>query len=254
MSLISVGIKSIKRGPIPDNGGMATVLTPLALIYKDTVVLKGEAPAKFAVMAEAEGKVKQSLTKGEKTITFSLLDQASDNKVIVMGGEVIDDAWEEPDVAPIIEESYQIITKDDLLIELPAVSVSAVENYEMKDGAPLLLDVELTPIKPKGAGVKMSKTSKYEKPVVNAGADAAVAATSKALVGTATAYRGDIVSSVWTVDSKPVAAGNPVFTDDEILNPTVSSLVTGVYKLRLTAKDSNDFENSDVITLTVTAP
>ncbi|MGZ3753581.1 MAG: PKD domain-containing protein [Mucilaginibacter sp.] len=253
--LISIGVKSIKRGPIPDDGTMGTVLTRLGNTYKDSASLKEAKPTVFNVQVEEQDNpVKQFFTKAAKTLAFSLIDYTPDTIQLVKGGTVVGGAWQEADNAVLIEECYQIITQTDLLIEIPRGSVAAVFNADLKKGAAALLDVEVTPLKPNGtdSNVPVTIVSQYKPPVVSAGADQpGVVAAVANLVGTATAYRGDISTIAWTCAVKPVGAAAPGITTPAALATGLTGLVSGVYQFKLTVTDENGYTNSDSMTMTV---
>jgi hypothetical protein len=251
---ISIGIKSIKRGPIPDDGTMGTVLSILGDTYKDSASFKENKATVFNVQVEeTDDPIYQFFTKSPKILAFALVDFTPATIKLVKGGTVVAGVWQEPDNAVKIEEAYQVISQTDLLIEIPRGSVSAYFNADLKKGAAALINMEVTPLKPNGAGVPAINISKYMPPVVNAGADQpALAAASGSVTGTATAYRGAIVSKLWTVDTQPVGA-TTVLATPTALTTAVTGLALGITKLRLTVTDENDYSNSALVTLTRTS-
>lgn len=254
MAEIVIGVKSIKRGPIPDDGTMGTVLSKLGDTYKDTASFIEADKTVFNVMVEENDDPDfQFLTKGAKTLSFSLIDHAPAVLQAVLGGTIseVDGAWEEPDSAPTILESYQVITQTGHLIEIPKGSVTAIQNDALKKGDVGLIAVKVTPLKPDGLGVKAVRRVKYQQPTVDAGADQpGIVADHANLVGTATAFRGDVATKVWTCTSKPVGAPDPGITTPAALATAVTGLVSGVYKFTLTVSDENDYTNSDSVTIT----
>jgi hypothetical protein len=251
-NLIPIGVKWVKRGPIPDDGTMGDVLSLIGPTYKGSVSFVESAASEFNVMVEEhDDPIYQFFTKGAKKLAFSLPDWTPEVLVVVKGGEVVNDAWQAPDNVPIIEESYAILTQTDVLIEIPRLSVSAVLNGKLQKDAAGLLDVLGTPLKPEDAATKSVQISKYQAPVVNAGNAQNIAVDNANLVGTAAAYRGDISTISWTVDTKPVGAA-PVFGTPNALNTTVNGLsVDGLYKFKMTVTDENGFSNSALVSVTV---
>lgn len=252
MNLIPIGVKSVKEGPVPDDGTMGTVLADIGPTYKGTVSLVEDAASVFNVMVEEQDDpIYQFFTKGTKKFAFSLPDYTPETIQRVKGGDVIDGTWMEPDNVPVIERSYQIITQTDVLFEIPRMGISAVINGKMQKDAVGLLDIVGTPLKPEGPGVKIIMISKYAKPTTSAGNAQNVAVNNANLVGTATAFRGDITDIAWSIDTK-VVGSNPVFGTPDALNTTVNGLsVSGVYKFRLTVTDENGYSNSATVQVTV---
>jgi len=251
--VISIGVKSIKHGPIPDDGTMGDVLTQLGYTYKDSASLKEAAPTIFNVQVEEQDDpVQQFATKNAQTLAFGLIDYTPETIAAVKGGSVVNGAWNAPNNAPTIEEAYQVITQTGMLIEIPRGNVVGIINADLKKGAVALLDVTVTPLKPNAVGVPPVMISKYQPPVVDAGDDQpGIVAAIANLAGTATAYRGDIVSKVWTCKSKPAGAAAPGITTPAALNTGLTGLEDGVYVFTLTVTDENDFTNSDDTTITV---
>jgi len=254
---IAYSLKSLKDGEIPDEGTMSDMLVLRGTTYKGTASLKEDDSTVFDVMAEEFADPDESFTtRGKRTLVFSTYDYSSDQLVAYKGGEVAaDGAWEEPENAPEIERSWQAISKDGTLIEIPRGKLRSKFNYEMKQDGVALLENTVTVLKPKGAGVKALRISKYANPVVSAGADQpGVVLANAALLGTAVPFRGTITSKLWTCTAKPVGAAAPGITTPAALATNITGLVTGVYIFKLTAVDSNDYTGTDTVTVTVAIP
>lgn len=250
--LISIGVKAIKVGPIPDDGTMGTVLAVLGNTYKDSASLKEDKQAVFNVdVEESDDPVKQFFTKGTKTLAFSLVDYTPETIAAVKGGSVVEGVWQDPDTANVIERAVMVISQTDLCIEIPRGSLTAVFNADLKKGAAALLDVSVTPLKPNGAGVASVNISQYALPVINAGAPLALAVANGNLVGTATAYRGDITTKLWTCTVKPVGAAAPGITTPAALATAITGLVDGVYTFSLAVTDENGYSNTGTVQVTV---
>ena len=93
--------------------------------------------------------------------------------------------------------------------------------------------------------------SEYQPPVVDAGDAQNITVNHANLVGTADAYRGDIASQVWTCVSFPAGAIVAITTPAALATAVTGLTIDGVYRFKLTAKDSNDFSNSATIDVTV---
>lgn len=252
MSLIPIGVKWVKRGPIPNDGTMGIVLSKIGPTYKGSVSFVEDAASAFNVMVEEQDDpIFQFFTKGGKKLAFSLPDWTPEVLQIVKGGEVVDNVWQEPDNVPIIEESYALLTQTDVLMEFPRMGINAVLNGKLQKDAAGLVDVFGTPLKPTGAGVKPVMISKYLPPVVNAGDAQNVTVDNANLLATATAYRGDISTIAWSVDTKPDAAV-VVFGTPAALGTTVTGMtVDGLYKFKVTVTDENGFTSTGLVSVTV---
>ena len=159
--------------------------------------------------------------------------------------------WNSPNAVAYIEKCVQIITKKNLLIEIPRLQVRATINAAMKKKGIDLIDIKAPILLPNNAAVAPISISPYAAPAVNAGVDIvpAAAATVANLVGTATAFRGTL-TYLWTVKTKPVGS-NPVMATPAALANAISAMtVVGVYVFTLTATDSNGFSASDDVQVT----
>ncbi len=250
---ISIGVKSIKCGPIPDDGTMGTVLTSLGLTYKDSASFKEDKPSTFEVsVEESDDPVDIFLTKGKKNLAFSLIDYTPETIQAVKGGSVVNSTWLEPLTLPRLEKSVQVISQTDILFEFPRINLSAAFNAELKKAGVALLDVTGAILKPNGLSVPAVKISKYQLPVVSAGVDQTITVDHATVTATATAFRGIIVGKVWTVVSKPVGAADPTFTAAGALSTTINGLVTGVYVLKFAATDENEYTGADTVQISAT--
>jgi hypothetical protein len=254
--LVSFSVKSIKLGDIPDDGTMSEVLTQVSNTYKDSASFKEADPTITEVyVEELDDPIDAFAVKGVKTLAYSHPDYSSTTLQAVKGGTIDEDgAWNEPLSIPTIEKSVQLITKSDVIIEIPRGRVVAVFNGDLKAGTPALLDVKITILKPKAPALSSIKVNKYLPPVVSAGNAQNVAVTNAALAGTAHAFRGDVTNMLWTVLTKPAGA-NPVLATPGALACAVSQLtVNGAYKFQLAVTDSNDYTSVATVTVTVAVP
>ena len=255
--LRSYGIKSLKMGDIPDDGTMGTVLAALGLTYQDSASLKEADPAVTDIFSEEEDFAVESFQQiGQYLLAFSIMDYTPDTLAVVKGGAVVVDngtpKWQAPNAVVNIEKCVQIITKKNLLIEIPRLQVRAVINMAMKKKGVDLIDIKAPVLLPNNPAVTPVSVCLYQPPVVNAGVDQALAAaaTIANLLGTASAFRGTL-TYLWTVKSKPVGAADPVMAAPAALANALTVLTTvGVYVFTLTATDSNGFSSSDDVQIT----
>lgn len=92
-------------------------------------------------------------------------------------------------------------------------------------------------------------------PTVSAGSNQSITTLSTTLSGTATGNGGaTIVSTLWTLVTKPVGSGNPAITTPNSLSTTVTALVVGTYVFQLSAMDSNANTSSSNVTVIVSSP
>lgn len=257
--LRSFGVKSIKVGEIPDDGSMGTVLAPVGLTYQDSASLKEADPAVTDVFSEEEDFAVESFQAiGQVLLAWSIMDytpatlQVIKPGVLLAEGDFGIESWNAAVAAVNTERCVQIITKKNLLIELPRLQVRAVINMAMKKKGIDLVDIKAPVMLPSFPGLSSMKIVAYQPPMVDAGVDIAPAANATVanLVGTATPFRGTVTYQ-WTVKTKPMGAADPVMATPTALANTLSVLTTkGVYVFTLTVTDSNGFSASDDVQVT----
>lgn len=240
-------------GDIPDDGTMSLTLSTIALTYKGSATLKEADPTITDIYVEEEDFPVESFDQmGNTILAFSILDLTPETLQRLKGGTLVGGAWNSPRAVVDIEQSLQVLTKRDILIEIPRAKIRAVLNFALGRTDVSLVDIKATALLPQSEDVGPIAIGPYPLPTVNAGADQpdVVLATCN-LVGTAVANRGDIVTTLWTVKSKPVGA-NPGITTPAVLATGITAMtISGVYVFTLTATDSNGYVNSDDITVTV---
>lgn len=251
--LRSFGLKSIKVGDIPDDGSMSIVLNSVGLTLKDTAILKETAANNTPVYAEEVSyPIENFKDIGAVELDWTTLDYTPDQLVAVKGGQVVNGVWQAPQDVVYIEKSVQVITKRDLLIEIPRADMRSVLNAKFSKTGLAQIDNVAVVLLPDMANLSPIMISKYLAPTINAGPDqAAINAANTVMAATAQAYRGTI-TSLWTVKSKPNGAGDPGITTPGALNTAITALVVGVYVFQLTVTDSNGYVSIDTVTLTRT--
>jgi hypothetical protein len=256
----SYGIKSLMVGDIPDDATMGTVLAALGLTYQDSASLKEADPAVTDIFSEEEDFAVESFQQtGQYLLSWSIMDYTPATLLVIKGGAVTtvngNDTWSAPNAAPNIEKCIQIITKKNLLIEIPRVQLRAVINMAMKKKGIDLLDIKAPIMQPNNVAVEAISISPYAVPTVSAGPpqNVEVATHIATLTGTATPFRGT-ATYLWTVKSQPVASAAVIMATPTALVNDVTVLTTvGEYIFTLTVTDSNGFVNSADVTITITA-
>ncbi|QTE36027.1 hypothetical protein J3L18_23225 [Mucilaginibacter gossypii] len=253
---IVFSLLSLKDGEIPDEGTMSDMLVKRGPTYKGTASIKEADSTVFDVLAEEYPEPDESFTtEGLITLVFSTYDYDPEMLVAYKGGSITDDdMWAKPAYPPEIERSWQTISKDGYLVEIPRGKLRSKFNYEMKQDGVALLENTVTALKPRGAGVASIFMGKYKLPMVSAGNAQNITVANANLTGTASAFRGTISSQIWTCVQKPVAAADPGITTPATLNTAITGLVTGTYKFQLAVADENGFENKATVTVTVALP
>jgi hypothetical protein len=250
----SFGIKKMMIGDIPDDGTMSIMLTQLPLTVGGTASLKEGAATFTDIYSEEEYYAVESLPgdPAQTVLSFSIMDYTPETLQLLKGGVLnVDGGWGASRDLELIEKAFQIITKKDLLIEIPRARVSAVINALLSKKGIDQVDVKGMLLLPDNPAVQPINIVKYQLPVVDAGADqGAVAAANANLAGTATPFRGT-ATYAWTCKTKPAAAAAPGITTPDALNTAVTGLVSGNYVFTLTVTDSNGYVNSDDVSLTV---
>lgn len=254
----SFGLRKLLIGTIPNDFAMATMLAAMPLSLKQTASLKEADQNVTEIYAEEVDYPIESLSEpGQTILATSIADFTPVILAMLKGGIVTgvapDDKWNAPQGAVDIEKAFAIITKKNLLIELPRVKVNAVINMALQKQGIDQVDLKCPILLPQG-GLPPIMISKYADPVPEAGApqSIAVAVHIANLVGTATG-KGPL-TYLWTVKSKPAAAADPVMATPAALANAVTVLTTvGVYVFTLTATDAYGIAASDDVAITITA-
>lgn len=251
--LRSFGLKSTKMGDIPDDGTMSVTLAAIALTYKGSATLKEADPTITDIYVEEEDFPVESFDQmGNTVLAFSILDLTPETLQKLKGGTLVGGSWNAPRAVVDIEQSLQVITKRNVLIEIPRAKVRAVLNFQLGQTLVSLVDIKATCLLPQNEAVGPIAIGPYPVATVSAGADQPGVVLNHAnLVGTAVANRGDILSQLWTLKSKPVGAANPGITTPAALATAITALSDGVYVFTLTAIDTNGVSSSDDVAVTV---
>jgi len=256
--LRSFGLKSLKIGDIPSDGAMGTVLAPVGLTYKDTASFK-EADANTAdqFAEEVDYAIESFDEMGQTLLAWSTMDYTPEVVAVLKGGTVIGVApntqWQAPAGVVNIEKCIQIITKRDILFELPRTKLRSVFNVDLKKQGMALLDNKATILQPTAPGVSPINFCKYLPPVVNAGNAQSLATPTANLVGTSVPFRGTNAKILWSVTSKPDGATPGITTPAALSTAITGMTVAGDYVFKLAVTDSNDYTSVATVTITKTA-
>jgi hypothetical protein len=118
MAVFSYGLKSVKVSDIDAVTGLATSLTDIGKIYRETAEFTEDDPEEFEHYSELDDNPIISKTrKGVKSIMMNLMDTSADNLVKYLGGTVTSvegapDKWNEPTTTPEIFKAFEVEMED----------------------------------------------------------------------------------------------------------------------------------------------
>jgi len=126
----TMGLKSIKVGDIAVDGGMGTTLAALGTTYLGTAKLtQDDAEITEHNCEELDDPIETSVVAGKTVLEFAITDFTPATLVKVLGGEVTGtgDAakWEKPTTDPTTEQSIEIITKKNVIVQIPRARIEA---------------------------------------------------------------------------------------------------------------------------------
>jgi hypothetical protein len=140
MDKVQYGLKSLKMGAVAGDGGMGTSLAALGGTLEGTATLTMEDGEKGEVkIEEADLPVHTWSVPGEMKVVFDIYDMTPTNVAKVFGGTVTGtgatETYNGPSSTPIIEQSLEIVTKNNIKWSFPRVKVSAKLNinFSKKD-------------------------------------------------------------------------------------------------------------------------
>ncbi|MDP2234966.1 MAG: hypothetical protein Q8J88_00910 [Bacteroidales bacterium] len=133
MDKVHYGLKSLKMGAVAVDGGMGTSLTDLGGTLEGSATLTMEDGEKGEItIEEADLPVHTWNTQGEMKIVFDIFDMSPANIARVFGGTVTGtgatETFNGPVTTPTIEQSLEIITKNNIKWSFPRVKVNAKLN------------------------------------------------------------------------------------------------------------------------------
>lgn len=165
MGKILYGLKSLKMGAIAVDGGMGTALTDLGGTLEGSATLITEDGESTKISTEeSDTPVIQFNTPGETRVVFDILDMDPANLVRVLGGEVTGtgDAavYKSPSGGVDIEQSLEIVTKNNFKWEFPRVKVTGKLNANLSKKDVYKVTVTCVVLKPTKTGVSPFSYSK----------------------------------------------------------------------------------------------
>jgi hypothetical protein len=159
MAKYSVGCSKIEMGNIAVDGGIGTSLTDIGEIYQGTAQVNGAAPAVTDHFSEqSDDPIVSVAVKGKTTVKFTIVDVTPANLVLFLGGTASGTTpafkWAAPSVAPAIEQSLKITTKQGYVIAIPRARISANINWMLGKTDLAKVEVEATVMTPTKANTE----------------------------------------------------------------------------------------------------
>lgn len=157
MAKLQYGLKSLKMGAIAVDGGMGTSLTDLGGTLEGSATLTTDDGETITINTEeSDFAAIQFNTPGETKVVFDILDMTPDNVAKVLGGTVTGtgDAavYKAPSGSVDIEQSLEIVTKNDFKWQFPRVKVSAKLNATLSKKDVYKVTVTCVVLKPTKEG------------------------------------------------------------------------------------------------------
>lgn len=162
--MAKISLKSVRLGPVANDGGMGTVLTNLINIVRDTAVLTTADGTKTDFMAEEYDTPFYSYTtQGTKSMAFDVYIDDGSELLRIFGGSYTPAttgspaSWEAPTNINPIEQSAEFTHRDGSKVEIPRLSVSATLEWNFKTNALPIIHVNATVLQPTKDGVASFK-------------------------------------------------------------------------------------------------
>lgn len=161
----SYGLLTAKVGTTDVATGLGTGLADMGSIFKDTMELMESDIAQTPLFAQQDPNTPKLVLHGgsQETVKLSLMDTSADTLAKYCGGTVTTVAtvktWNKPLVAPNLEMAFEFVTTDGAKIEIPRGSVAAKKNFKVADNSIWVLELTITPLASKVAGVKSLRIS-----------------------------------------------------------------------------------------------
>lgn len=166
MSTTSIGLQSLRMGPVANDGGMGTALTVLSATVVDTAVLTNEAATvtDFPI-EEQDDPIYSTSVAGKRTIAWSTYNVTPAALVRVLGGTVTVDAsgndvWEAPLNTPQLYQSIELVTLDGDKVELVKVKIDAIIEWNFQKSKLAQVNITGTILKPDKEGIGPIKITK----------------------------------------------------------------------------------------------
>lgn len=165
MGKLLYGLKSLKMGAIAEDGGMGTALTELGGTLEGSATLVTEDGETTSINTEeSDTPVIQFNTPGETRVVFDIVDMDPANLARVLGGTVtgVGDAavFNAASGGVDIEQSLEIVTKNNFKWEFPRVKVTGKLNANLSKKDVYKVTVTCVVLKPTKTGVSPFSYSK----------------------------------------------------------------------------------------------
>ena len=158
MAKLQYGLKSLKMGDVASDGGMGTTLEELGGTLEGSATLTTEDGETTSINTEeSDFSAIQFNTPGETKVAFDLLDMTPDNIKKVLGGTVTGTGDAAVYSAPVgsvdIEQSLEIVTKNNIKWQFPRVKVFGKLNANISKKDVYKVSVTCVVLKPEKDGV-----------------------------------------------------------------------------------------------------
>ncbi len=173
MSKVTLGLSAIlgKSGELTagSDAFKETDYTRFGLTYQDTANMNQEDGETTEFFAEEEDDAIDEITKqGKTTFAFSIMDPGLKTLQRLFGGEIATDIYAYPDTVAEVEESVIIKSRKGLCFHISRGRIKAKINGEFSKKGLLLIEVNVTVLKPTTTGVKKIYVKKIDGSTVKA--------------------------------------------------------------------------------------
>jgi hypothetical protein len=159
----SIGLVSIKIGDIENDGGMGQTLAALGVTYQDTAELVQDTPEITNIFSEENDDPEEVIeSKSPTRVKWSIMNFDPDELAKVLGGTSGANGWEAPVAKDPIEQSIEILTKTDVLIQIPRAKITAKLNMQFRKKGVTLVDIEAVVLVPTKANTPPMIIGTYE--------------------------------------------------------------------------------------------
>ena len=124
------GLKSVKMGPV---GGTLELLGDGNTLEGTASFTKEEDEENEFYSEEKDDPIETIQKKGKAILEFAIVDFTPATLQKVLGGEIDGTSgdWKAPDVAPEIEQAFEVVTKRDVLITMKRAKVKASIDWPL---------------------------------------------------------------------------------------------------------------------------
>jgi len=152
MAKFSYGLKSGKSGTTDAQTGLGTALVDIGPVLKDTIELNESDPNPTQIFSQQNTNSPTVILPGGtvETIAFSVMDTSAASMARWCGGKVTTvngrAKWGKPLLPVNLEGSFEFLTDDGALIEVPRAHFFGKKVFKMADNAIWVIEVTVTPL------------------------------------------------------------------------------------------------------------